>query len=280
MISAKIIADSISPAGKRITTFELEYGRFVHCELLTHRALSKNSASSRAIPVIKQLKRIWNDPFEPVFWGKNCAGMAAQEELSGWRLKLSKRIWRGLSKVNICFSYLLLKLGGHKEWTNRICEPWSHIKVLVTATELDNLFHLRCHKAAQPEFRDLANKAYDARENSIPEKLEVGEWHLPYISKEFVKENGIELALKLSASLCAQTSYRTANDSLEAAERITSKLIQGEIVHASPFEHQAQALKNPEEQSGNFFGWLQYRQLIPNNVCKKFDKNREMNYSY
>jgi len=35
MITAKIIQDSISPTNKRITTFELEYPRFVHSELMT-----------------------------------------------------------------------------------------------------------------------------------------------------------------------------------------------------------------------------------------------------
>ena len=36
-IQAKIIADSISPSGVRLTTLELQYHRFVHSEMMTHR---------------------------------------------------------------------------------------------------------------------------------------------------------------------------------------------------------------------------------------------------
>lgn len=274
MTSAKIIADSISPAGKRITTFELIFPRIVLCEFGTHRVFSRNSSSSRAIPVIKQLKQIWSNPFEPIFWGKNCAGMGAKEELLGWRLKVAKFLWRTCSKVVVGFSWLLSKLGGHKEWTNRLTEPWSYIKVVATATELDNFFHLRCHKAAQPEIRDLAQKMLKAYNESEPEKLQVGEWHLPYISRRLLEEIGIQNALKISLSLCAQTSYRTVDDTLEKAEKVVARLMNDDVIHASPSEHQAQALENPEERSGNFIGWMQYRQTIPNNVCKKFDKNR------
>ena len=38
-ISARVIADSMSPAGKRITTFVCEYPRFIHSEVMTHRML-------------------------------------------------------------------------------------------------------------------------------------------------------------------------------------------------------------------------------------------------
>jgi thymidylate synthase ThyX len=51
MIKAKVITDSISKhTGQRITTFELDYNRYIHGELMTHRVFSRNSSSSRAIP--------------------------------------------------------------------------------------------------------------------------------------------------------------------------------------------------------------------------------------
>src|SRR5574343_569748 len=81
MITAKIIKDSISPVGKRITTFELEYPRFVHSELMTHRVFSRNAASSRAIPIETMIKQVLENPAMPVWWGKNQAGMQAKEEL-------------------------------------------------------------------------------------------------------------------------------------------------------------------------------------------------------
>ena len=68
MITAKIIADSVCSenTSKRITSFILTYPRFIHAELLTHRAITKSSASSRAIPVTKFIEDVLTDPALPV----------------------------------------------------------------------------------------------------------------------------------------------------------------------------------------------------------------------
>ena len=57
-IEAKIIADSINPQGDRIITYLLTYPHFIHSELMTHRMFSRNSASSRAIPLKKMIKMV------------------------------------------------------------------------------------------------------------------------------------------------------------------------------------------------------------------------------
>lgn len=87
MITSRIVADSIAPNGKRITTFELEYPRLIHSELLTHRALSRNAASSRAIPAIAMIKSVWSNPAEPVHWGMNQSGMQAETDSTCGLLK-------------------------------------------------------------------------------------------------------------------------------------------------------------------------------------------------
>jgi len=71
MISAKIIADSVCSenTSKRITSYVLVYPRFIHAELLTHRVLSRNSASSRAIPVSKFIEDVLTEPAMPAHWG-------------------------------------------------------------------------------------------------------------------------------------------------------------------------------------------------------------------
>jgi hypothetical protein len=128
-----------------------------------------------------------------------------------------------------------------------------------------------------------------------------GMWHLPYLSfhgyvggKGFYK-TGDEVvveedAIKISASLCAQVSYRKSDESLDKALKIYDQLVTMKPVHASPFEHQATPIFDPtitgcgmvfealdedgvthmdrEGQlwSGNFKGWIQNRQLIPNHV--------------
>ena len=84
--AAKIITDSVSEAGDRLTTMEVTFPRMVLAEFITHRVFSRNSASSRAIPVEKQLQRIMDDPFIPVWWGRNQSGMQADHELGGYDL--------------------------------------------------------------------------------------------------------------------------------------------------------------------------------------------------
>jgi hypothetical protein len=248
MISAKVIKDSISPAGKRITTFELEYPRFIHSELMTHRAFSKNSASSRAIPVPTMLKMVWNNPAMPVHWGKYQKGMTADEELNGLRLWMAKKLWVGFSRVSCAMAWLLWKVGLAKQLTNRLIEWCGHIKIVLTGTEFENFFHLRRHKDAQPEIHALADVMFEAREQSVPDRLEIGQWHLPYIERghfgeddEFryylLDENGtssfitLEDALRISSSLCAQISYRKVDDSIEKALAIYNRLVNSTPVH-------------------------------------------------
>ena len=65
MIKAEIIADSLSPQGHRLTTFICVFPRIVLAEFNTHRMLSRNSASSRAIPFNKMLEMVKTNPFIP-----------------------------------------------------------------------------------------------------------------------------------------------------------------------------------------------------------------------
>ena len=47
-------------------------------------------------------------------------------------------------------------LNVHKQVANRLLEPFMWHTVIVTATEWDNFFNLRCHPDAQPEIRLVA----------------------------------------------------------------------------------------------------------------------------
>ena len=277
MISAKIIKDSISERGKRLTTFELEFPRFILPEFNTHRMLSRNAASSRAIPVPTMLKMIWKNPACPVHWGMNQSGMQAETELTGFNLKATKFLWNFSGKVACVFAWILFKLQCHKQIVNRIVEPWSHIKVVASATEWDNFFHLRNHPDAQPEIHELAERMWVAYRVSSPTILKEGEWHLPYIDGYNItdipfekKDISLDEAIKLSASLCAQVSYRKSDESIDKAIKIYDRLVNSKPVHASPFEHQATPAKTNIQISGNFRGWKQHRQDIAGNVCKHY----------
>jgi thymidylate synthase ThyX len=285
-IKASIIADSYNPClDSRVTTFELEYPRIIHAELLTHRLFSRNSASSRAIPVSKVIDMVEQNPAMPVHWGKNQPGMQAKEEIQD--TEAARLLWIAAAKSAVAHARVMQDIGLHKQVINRILEPYQWMKVVLTATEFNNWFWLRNHPDADPTIKALAEVMIDAYLNSIPNHLKPSQWHMPYVrtetsdvSQAFFDEGNneitLEQALKLSSSCCAQVSYRKNDTSIDKAEVIYDKLIKSEPCHASPTEHQCQAILNFEgvthvdkfgnAWSGNLRGWVQHRQLIPNNV--------------
>ena len=291
-ITAKVIADSISPEKVRMTTMEIEYPRFILAELNTHRMLSKNSASSRAIPVKAMHEHIMKSPAEPVYWGKNQAGMQAKQEIAGPDLSEAKYIWAKAKEDALHWSAALAtRLEVHKQVANRITEPWMTMKTVISGTEWRNFFWLRCHADAQPEIHELAMKMRDAYLASTAKPLNPGEWHVPYVTTyrdtytqqlHYVDNSDqyitAEQARIISASCCAQVSYRKNDDSFEKAEKIYRQLIESQPCHASPVEHQATPMHRPDcfadfgtthldranqAWSGNLKGWIQFRKLIP-----------------
>jgi hypothetical protein len=299
-IKVEVLAHSISHYGQEIVTYVLEYPRFIHSELMTHRMFSRNAASSRAIPIEKMINLIEENPATPTYWGLNQSGMQAGEEHSD--ISLCQANWQANLTEAVESATYLKNLGLHKQIVNRVLEPYQMIKVIVTATELDNFFWLRCHKDAQPEIKVLADKMYNALKESTPQRLSHGEWHLPYVATErdssgtlIYKVLGevvdLKVARKYSAACCAAVSYRTEDMTLEKAVRIYTQLIESEPCHASPVEHQATPIEIkdyvwghdfPEGMthidregycwSNNFKGWIQNRALIPNNTCYEFNK--------
>jgi len=290
-ITAKVLQDSISLDGVRLTTFELEYPRFIHAEFMTHRQFSRNCASSRAIPVTKMHEQIIANMATPMYWGVNQPGMQASVELEGLQLEGAQAVWQEAGKDSIRWSKSLGIYNLHKQIANRVTEPFQMMKTVVTATEWNNWYWLRNHEDAQPEIRKLARCMYWQQAASRPLALRTGEWHVPYVKRTEVSgqiyyydSNGLPLdahsAKVISASCCAQVSYRNSDDTLEKAKIIFDRLINSEPCHASPVEHQATPMTNlyainwteglTHKQrdgvcwSGNFRGWIQHRQLIAN----------------
>lgn len=265
-ISARVICDSMSPEGRRLTTFVLSYPRFVHAEFMTHRAFSRNAASSRAIPSKKIRRAVIDDMAMPIYWGANQKGMQAESELEGWRLAAAQKLWVAVGYLMLGLSWLLEKLGLHKQIANRVMEPWFNITVVCTATDFANFYHLRNHAKAQPEIHELARVMLEAQNQSIPRMLRYGEWHLPFVEDHEVATLGIEKAKQVSVARCARVSYLN-HDGMRSdyANDLTlyNRLV-GEIpMHSSPAEHQATPI-NASGRSGNFQGWGQNRKLLAN----------------
>lgn len=272
--SARILLDSITESGERLTTMELVYPRFVHSEFMTHRLFSRNAASSRAIPIEKMIRHVREDPVMPVWWGKNQSGMQAREELNGVDLTIAQEQWlrardNAISAVNVLSAAKL-----HKQIANRLLEPWMWITVIVSATEWKNFFALRCHPDAQPELQKIAFMMRDQYENNTPTLVPFGSWHLPLYTgiddySHPLYNIGVLEMIKISVGRCARVSYLTHDGKhdpradIELHDRLMNS------GHWSPFEHVATPIfPNSNESvvmnrwSGNFHGWVQYRQLV------------------
>lgn len=277
-ISAKIVADSVSPHGIRLTTMQLRYPRFIHSEFMTHRVFSRNASSSRAIPVAKMIEDLRRDPAMPIYWGSNKPGMQAGEELDGQDLRDAQNYWLDAMNLAINEAEKLVELGLHKQIANRILEPWAHINVVVTATDWANFFALRAHEDAQPEIRALTLSMAAAMSDSTPNHLVPGQWHLPYVNQETLDTIGgtslpwLETARKVSVSRCARVSYFThdgRDTSIEEDTALYDRLLVSEPLHASPAEHQAtpdriayQRGWGCKEFHGNLRGWIQFRKTL------------------
>lgn len=268
--SARVI-EATTYHGKAIYTFQLKYWRAIHGELMTHRMFSRNASSSRAIPVMKTISQVWNDPAMPVHWGVNQAGMQAESQLTGVKRWLAKALWKLAAKVACGFAYILVKgTNLHKQVANRILEPWQYIHVVLTATEFDNFFELRDHPDAQPEFQELARAMRaEMEECYVREVKDSGVrhrfWHLPYVSLKERETYSVDDCIKFSAARCARVSYAT-HDGKEPTPvldfQLYDRLVGSVPRHSSPVEHQATTAALPTKKSKNFVGWTQYRELM------------------
>lgn len=270
MISAKIIAHSKNPKGIEIVTFVVTCHRYILAEFNTHRMLSRNSASSRAIPSKKLIANVWNNPALPIAFGQNCKGMQAKSNLSGWQRWFALKSILLLSKLSCLFVMFLTWLGVHKQIANRYLEPYLFTTIIVTATDWGNFFNLRAHKDAQPEFQELAFQMLEVLQKSSPKLLKAGEWHLPFADAYLAKDLCQEDLLKIVTARCARVSYATFEGDIDHEKDFKLHDDLQEAPHASPFEHAGEALDS-DERSGNFRGYRQYRKTIKNENRLEFD---------
>jgi thymidylate synthase ThyX len=295
--SAKIICDSISSTGQRLTTMEVKMHRFVLAEFNTHRVFSRNSASSRAIPVHKQIHRVLNDPAYPISWPTEKPGMQGGEELMPSEQRDMHKIWMrardeavaAVERMTIEVSPLNRPL--HKSVANRLLEPFMWHTVIVTSTKWDNFWTLRCSPQAQPEIRAAAEAMLEAYKASVPDRVEQGEWHLPYVTGHDMQdllagEQGPPPSLvkeklcKISAARCCRVSYLTHEGQRDYHEdlKLFDRLVSASPMHASPLEHVATPCPSMDWSNvvdvrstsphhlGNFTGWDQLRHMVEDEV--------------
>jgi thymidylate synthase ThyX len=297
MIQAKIIADSVNSCGNRITTFQSRVPKFLLAELNTHRLISKpteaerryiettdlsrNAASTRAIPLKRQMEKVASEPFVPSWWGKNQKGMSASEEVD--HPKICDEQWHLAKRQMLDRAGALEFENVHKQTAGRLLEPFLYVDWLATSTDWESFFDLRTSDSAQPEMQELAMLMEQEFLLSEPKILKAGDWHMPYFNQSTLglKEGSIstwilacdgirrdefgEMALyetiKKSTARCARISYETHDGIRDPEEDIKLHDMLAENNHWSPFEHCAHAIDFPE-RVGNFTGWVQYRKIL------------------
>lgn len=290
MTEVNVILDSVNAAtGDRITTLRVVMPRIILAELATHRIvflddthdasqileaydldiptpLTKNSASSRAVPINRMIQRVKDNPFVPTF-RKGMKGMGSGESLEPHFDDLAKTIWRdGLAYAIHC-AECLANMGVEKGLVNRLLEPFSYIEVLLTATEWNNFLMLRDHPAAQVEIQEVARAIKQEIMYSSPQYLIPGEWHLPYITtQETIDFSMMQWTLqKISAARCARISYKsfdTGNPStFEEDAALFEKLAGSNPRHLAPLEPPAQAQPD-RTRHGNFVGFKSLRKIM------------------
>jgi len=262
--SAKVVAHSKAPNGEELITLEIELHRFILPEFNTHRVLSRNFQSSRAVPAKSMIEQVRSNPALPVHWGENQKGMVAEKELKD--ITAVKQGWIQAAKDAAKYAEALDGLKCHKQVVNRLLEPFMWTKGVVTATKdgFESFFKLRCHKDAQPEIKLLAERMRGVIEDSTPNYLEYGDYHLPYLgipynekgldtvmgkikdvtssgnctedgireslsqlsTKELLLINDLTLesAIKISTSCTGQVSYRKLDESLMKAIKVYDML--------------------------------------------------------
>lgn len=273
-IKTTVVCDSVNAKGTRLTTFELEYPRIIHSEFMTHRMISRNAASSRAIPVAKMMEQL---TAQPVRFGANISGMQDGGEHTGPVLRpfyddfgkptsyTADEAWFAAKEEATGWSAAFAEAGYHKQVFNRLTEPFQMIKVVATATEWDNFFWLRNDSAADPTLQELARLMQEAKDDSTPRLLEPGWYHLPYVEWEVdatgtrqlfyegdVYESpqifSLEDAIKVSCARCAAVSFRNVDYNLEKSKEVYDRLAGSDRKHASAFEHCGTPMED-----GNFY---------------------------
>ncbi len=261
MINATVIADSISPTGHRLTTLEVRMPRQILAELLTHRAFSRNSASSRAIPVRRMLEQVRTDPFIPLVWETAKPGMQGGEPLTGAAAARALDAWLDARDFAVRQAERLLDLGLHKTQPNRLVEPFAWHTVIVSGTDWSGFWQQRRSPLAEAHMRATAEAMRAAYDASTPAAMQWTGWHLPYVTPGELVDLGPSVARRVSAARCARVSYLNHGGRRDPANDLAlyERLVAADPPHWSPLEHVARP--TGWTAPGNFTHWEQLRHI-------------------
>lgn len=304
-----VVADSVA-SGVRLTTFACRFPRVILAEVNTHRALSRNAASSRAIPSGVIIEQVRNDPYLPGdlpdgFLCGNEPGMVATKPLDMTQRGAGYATILNHSMHAADTADYLSQAGWHKQDANRYLEPFQWVRWVGTATDWTNFFALRTDHRAYPPFRFLARCMWVAFTRSQPQVCRL---HLPFITAgdwDAVNDEinpgvavdppdwfpgwwyGRDVSPKMAYNLMAWSAARCARVSVknfrtDDTDRVKDmetflKLTTDTPKHSSPLEHQGFVNSTGGTLfSGNFRKpWCQFRKLMPVETAETFDPSAE-----
>lgn len=217
--------------------FEMTYPRYIHPEIMSYRAASRNSASSRAIPSARLLSMARNNPVLPVFWTRNQGGMSGPR-ISGPEEFLNDELRRSLARTCTDTASELMNSGVHKQDANRLIEPFLPTQTLLTIGEksLVNLLNQRLPSVAsldepleaQPDFACLAEHLLQATAGVLQR-----EFLVPYVG--YTGDAPTKDEVIRSVESCARLTAGTKHSSSRQPGELFKQL--WESGHLSPFEH-------------------------------------------
>lgn len=221
-----------------LITFRIECPIYCWTELLTHRRLSRNASSARAMGTTRYLSM---GNYVPDTFYSGGKGMQSSDTPIKYQW-LAKFLWNNAFKSASFYTRLLEKLGVAKEQRNRLIPPTKIIAGIVTGTEdgWKHFLSLRNNPNADKAMQELAVEI-----DWIIRKLDYdsnnwtySDWHIPYSPDD----GDFEHRAKVAAARIARVSYnRPPNGKDDLA--LANQLLKDK--HLSPFEHIAVFVRDP-----------------------------------
>ena len=256
-----------------LMTLECHYPRYIHSEVMTHCMFSKSCASSRAIPVERIIEEVYHTDTSPLGVQSEKHGMSGGEVLPDDIQSAFFIEWNKAKNNAIMTAHNMHKLGVHKQFINRILEPFQTMHMVLTGTEWEHFLELRTNKdTVDPMMYRLAKciqKVYDTRVHN--ENIEPNV-HIPYVTFEDLyvtlqdTKNSVISAMKVSAARCARVSYYKHDRTPTTVEndiKLFNRLYNDK--HMSPMEHQA---VHAEDNSFYYklYGFIPFRYMLENGL--------------
>lgn len=268
VVTHSILKPALGVTPRELITFTGNFHRYVLSEFNTHRSFSRNSASSRAVPVTQMIELAKYSRVSPIEWGLNQRGMSASKGIEAGDKNSAQYIWNIARTEAIGCAEKLNILQVHKQVINRILEPFLPHTVVFTCDRpsLQAFFALRISPQAQPEIREFAIAVEKAFNDSEPKELNLGQLHLPFVAKIYHWEEVFNrqtiaydvgekdefvysLPIFQSVATCARFSYLGHEKSQTdlSQEKLFWDLYKNR--HMSTFEHVAVALSSDDKLS-------------------------------